>query len=55
MQGTRVYEGLKSSALGAERVGDNLTLEHPLSIRIGGEAFTLTMHTPGDEADFYAR
>jgi len=51
MQGTRVYEGLKSSALGAEPVGDDLTLEHPLSIRIGGEAFTLTMHTPGDEAD----
>jgi FdhD protein len=51
MQGTRVYKGLKSSALGTEHVGDNLTLEHPLSIRIGGESFTLTMHTPGDEAD----
>jgi FdhD protein len=51
MQGTRVYEGLKSSALGTERVADELTLEHPLSIRIGGKAFTLTMRTPGDEAD----
>jgi FdhD protein len=51
MQGTQLYQGLRVSERGSERVGDELTLEHPLSIRIGGEAFTLTMHTPCDEAD----
>jgi FdhD protein len=51
MQGTQVYQGLRVSERGSERVGDELTLEHPLSIRIGGEPFTMTMHTPADELD----
>jgi FdhD protein len=51
MMGTRTYEGLKVSDSGLERVSDALTLEQPLSIRIGGEPFTLTMHTPADEFD----
>ena len=51
MQGTHVYQGLRVSERGSERVGDELTLEHPLSIHIGGEAFTMTMHTPADEVD----
>lgn len=51
MQGTQVYQGLRLSERGSERVRDELTLEHPLSIRIGGEPFTMTMHTPADEVD----
>jgi len=51
MQGTQVYQGLRISERGSERVGDELTLEHPLSIHIGGEPFTMTMHTPVDEVD----
>ena len=51
MQGTQVYQGLRVSERGSERVADELTLEQPLSIRIGGEPFTLTMHTPADELD----
>ena len=51
MNGTDTYDGLKISREGSNRVSDELTLEHPLSIRIGGEPFTLTMHTPADEMD----
>jgi FdhD protein len=51
MQGTHVYQGLRVSDRGSELVGDELTLEHPLSIRIGGEPFTMTMHTPANEVD----
>jgi FdhD protein len=51
MQGTQVYQGLRVSEGVSERVADELTLEHPLSIRIGGEPFTMTMHTPNDEQD----
>jgi FdhD protein len=51
MQGTQVYQGIKVSERGSERVGDELTLEHPLAIRIGGEPFSMTMHTPADEID----
>jgi FdhD protein len=51
MNGTNTYDGLKISREGSNRVSDELTREHPLSIRIGGEPFTLTMHTPADEMD----
>jgi FdhD protein len=51
MKSTQPYEGLRANAAGSERVKDELTLEHPLSIRIGGEAFMMTMHTPADELD----
>lgn len=34
-----------------QEVADHLALEVPLSIRINGEAFTLTMQTPGAEED----
>jgi FdhD protein len=51
MQGTHVYQGLRVSDRGSELVGDELTLEQPLSIRIGDEPFTMTMHTPADEVD----
>jgi FdhD protein len=51
MQGTQEYQGIKVSARGSELVRDELTLEQPLAIRIGGEPFTMTMHTPADEID----
>ena len=51
MKGTREYEGIRITGGAKERVLDELTLEQPLSIRIGGEPFTLTMHTPADEVD----
>ena len=38
----------------APRRGDFLAAEEPLGIRIGGEAFTLTMRTPGDDIDLAA-
>lgn len=49
--GTRYYEGVKLTCDSSQKVRDELTLEHPLAIHIAGEAFTLTMHTPADEAD----
>jgi FdhD protein len=39
---------------GAEARADFLAAEEPLGIRIGGEAFTLTMRTPGDDIDLAA-
>lgn len=39
------------NAEGSKRICDELTIEHPLSIRIAGDPFTLTMHTPADEFD----
>jgi FdhD protein len=51
MQGTQVYQALRVSDRGSELVSDELTLEQPLSIRIGGNPFTMTMHTPADEVD----
>ena len=51
MKGTHEYEGIRITGGAMECVGDELTLEQPLSIRIGGEPFTLTMHTPADEVD----
>jgi FdhD protein len=49
--GTRAYQGIKFDDSTIEEISDELTLEHPLSICIGGQPFTLTMHTPADEAD----
>ena len=51
MKGTHEYEGIRIKGGAKERVLDELTLEQPFSIRIGGEPFTLTMHTPADEVD----
>jgi FdhD protein len=51
MKGTHEYEGIRITGGAKEHVLDELTLEQPLSIRIGGEPFTLTMHTPADEVD----
>jgi FdhD protein len=45
----RKYSAVKLTSSHADEVSDSLTLEHPLSIAINGTAFTLTMHTPGDE------
>jgi len=39
---------------GATARADLLAAEEPLGIRIGGEAFTLTMRTPGDDIDLAA-
>jgi FdhD protein len=39
---------------GAAARADFLAAEEPLGIRIGGEAFTLTMRTPGDDIDLAA-
>ncbi len=41
---------------GAERVGrpDSLAAEEPLEIRVGGEALTVTMRTPGHDFDLVA-
>lgn len=48
---TREYKGWLNRVGEIKEVNDHLTLEHPLTVRINGEAFTLTMHTPGDELD----
>lgn len=48
---TRKYEGIKTNGSITEKVDDALALEHPLSISINDTAFTLTMHTPGNEVD----
>ncbi len=45
------YNALKISARGAESVDDALAVEHPLSIAVNGEVFTLTMQTPGKEIE----
>jgi len=39
---------------GARPRADLLAAEEPLGIRIGGQAFTLTMRTPGDDIDLAA-
>jgi FdhD protein len=45
------YEGLKIVSGKSEQVSDPLTIEHPLSVSINGEPFTLTMQTPGNELE----
>jgi len=51
MQKTLTYQALRIERTQRKEVDDVLTVEHPLSIRINGEPFTLTMQTPGDELD----
>jgi len=48
---TRKYDALQLRKSSTKEVSDVLMIEHPLSIGINGEAFTLTMQTPGDELD----
>ena len=45
----RAYEGWQWRAGQVQNVQDALTIEHPLSIYINQEIFSLTMQTPGDE------
>lgn len=47
----RKYEASLSDISGQKQVFDHLTVEHPLSIFVNGEIWTLTMQTPGDEYD----
>lgn len=51
MTQTAVYRASRIESDLIEEVGDVLAVEHPLSIRINGSPFTLTMQTPGDEFD----
>jgi FdhD protein len=48
---TRNYSAIKITASSADKVDDALTLEHPLSLAVNGEPFTLTMQTPGHEEE----
>lgn len=45
------YTGLRTDSSGQQQVEDHLTIEHPLSVSVNGNAFTLTMQTPGQEED----
>ena len=47
----RKYEGIKTDGQKVVHVTDHLAVEHPLSISVNAEPFTLTMHTPGHEED----
>ncbi len=51
MNCTQAYEALLLRSDDSKKVEDVLTVEHPLSIRINGEPFTLTMQTPGNERE----
>lgn len=51
MDNTLKYDALKLKADAAQAVSDALTVEHPLSVSINGEPFTLTMQTPGSEEE----
>lgn len=51
MDNTLKYDALKLNADKAQAVSDALTVEHPLSVSINGEPFTLTMQTPGNEQE----
>jgi FdhD protein len=48
---TRNYEGMKFDPDGAILVRDALTVEEALQVRINGEPFTLSMRTPGADAE----
>lgn len=48
---TRTYEGMKFDAKGACPVADPLTVEEALQVCINGKSFTLTMRTPGADAE----
>jgi FdhD protein len=47
-------EQRRSSGQRADARADLLAAEEPLGIRVGGEALTLTMRTPGDDIDLAA-
>ncbi len=46
---TRQYEAIKQSKGACTMVQDHLMIEHPLTVMVNDEIFTLTMQTPGDE------
>ena len=46
---TRQYEAIKQSKGERTSVRDHLMIEHPLTVLVNDEIFTLTMQTPGDE------
>lgn len=46
---TRDYEGKKYDLGSVENTTDSLTVEEALQININGEAFTITMRTPGND------
>lgn len=46
---TRQYEAIKQSKGVRTMVHDHLMIEHPLTVLVNNEIFTLTMQTPGDE------
>jgi FdhD protein len=46
---TRQYEAIKQSKGVRTMVQDHLMIEHPLTVLVNDEIFTLTMQTPGDE------
>ncbi len=48
---TMRYDGICFMSDGNKHVIDALTVEHPLSVSINDEPFTLTMQTPGHEFD----
>jgi FdhD protein len=48
---TRRHLVRRVAATGATVRSDRLAVEEPLEIRIGGEAFAVTMRTPGDDID----
>jgi FdhD protein len=45
---------IRSGPGGQETTADNVVIEEPLEIRIGGESFVVTMRTPGDDFDLAA-
>ncbi len=48
---TRNHPVLRLGPQGAQRRSDPVAVEEPLEIRINGEAFVVTMRTPGDDID----
>src|SRR3954452_16628097 len=48
---TRTTSVLRLGPQGAQHRGDSVAVEEPLEIRISGEAFVVTMRTPGDDID----
>ncbi len=48
---TRNHPVLRLGPQGGQRRSDTVAVEEPLEIRINGEAFVVTMRTPGDDID----
>jgi FdhD protein len=48
---TRNHSVLRLGLQGSQRRSDSVAVEEPLEIRINGEAFVVTMRTPGDDID----